>query len=62
MEGSALRPKLNPSNPRGFYYHQELLEHFSSGEVGLRETRRQGGLDICCSFTLSNIQCVMKEM
>lgn len=46
VEGSALRPKLNPSNPEGFYYYRELLEHFSSGEVRLREARREEGLEI----------------
>ncbi len=50
MEGSALRPKLNPSNPEGFYYYQELLEHFNSVEVRLTEPRRAGGLDNFCSF------------
>jgi len=45
LEGSALRPpekekeKENPSNlKRVFYYHQELLEHFSCGEVETQDS------------------------
>lgn len=28
--GERFKDKLNPSNPKGFYYYQELLEHFNS--------------------------------
>lgn len=63
MEGSALRPKLNPSKPRGFYHHQKLLEHFNSGEVGPRGTQIEGGLDISVHFFLPlDVQYEMKGM
>lgn len=64
MEGSALRPKLNPSNPEGFYYYRELSEHFNSVEVRLTEPRREGGLDIFVLFLFLALDILyeMKEM